>query len=138
MADAGGDLTILAHLIEARRRELPDLDVLTFVSVSADGSFQERLYRLDKRVSVDVIRRRQVLLMRDLAVEPDYRACETGIRSLLVAPLRHEGQVMGTLGLYEKVAPDRFYPGTFHDEDLRVFTRYVTYLERAIANARSR
>jgi diguanylate cyclase (GGDEF)-like protein len=103
---------------------------------AADGSFQERLYRLDKRVSVDVIRRRQVLLMRDLAAEPDYRACETGIRSLLVAPLRHEGQVMGTLGLYEKVAPDRFYPGSFHDEDLRVFTRYVSYLERAIANAR--
>jgi diguanylate cyclase (GGDEF)-like protein len=102
----------------------------------ADGSFQERLFRLDKRVSVDVIRRRQVLLMRDLGAEPDYRACETGIRSLLVAPLRHEGQVMGTLGLYEKVAPDRFYPGTFHDEDLRVFTRYVSYLERAISNAR--
>jgi diguanylate cyclase (GGDEF)-like protein len=103
---------------------------------AADGSFQERLFRLDKRVSVDVIRRRQVLLMRDLGAEPDYRACETGIRSLLVAPLRHEGQVMGTLGLYEKVAPDRFYPGTFHDEDLRVFTRYVSYLERAISNAR--
>jgi diguanylate cyclase (GGDEF)-like protein len=103
---------------------------------AADGSFQERLFRLDKRVSVDVIRRRQALLMRDLAAEPDYRACETGIRSLLVAPLRHEGQVMGTLGLYEKVAPDRFYPGSFHDEDLRVFTRYVSYLERAIANAR--
>jgi diguanylate cyclase (GGDEF)-like protein len=86
---------------------------------AADGSFQERLFRLDKRVSVDVIRRRQVLLMRDLGAEPDYRACETGLRSLLVAPLRHEGQVM-----------------TFHDEDLRVFTRYVSYLERAISNAR--
>ncbi len=103
---------------------------------AADGGFQERLFRLDKRVSVDVIRRRQPLLMRDLAAEPDYRACETGIRSLLVAPLRHEGEVMGTLGLYEKVAPDRFYAGTFSDEDLRVFTRYVSYLERAIANAR--
>ncbi|MEN8181725.1 MAG: GAF domain-containing protein [Myxococcota bacterium] len=103
---------------------------------AADGSFQERLFRLDKRVSVDVLKRRQPLMMRSLDEEPDYRACETGIRSLLVAPLRQEGQLMGTLGLYEKVAPDRFYPGSFHEEDLRVFKRYVGYVERAVANAR--
>jgi diguanylate cyclase (GGDEF)-like protein len=137
LATSSGALIFAAdHAILRLRDDATRRYVIRSYYGAADGSFQERLFRLDKRVSVDVIRRRQPLLMRDLSAEPDYRACETGIRSLLVAPLRYEGQVMGTLGLYEKVAPDRFYPGSFHDEDLRVFTRYVSYLERAITNAR--
>jgi diguanylate cyclase (GGDEF)-like protein len=103
---------------------------------AGDGGFQERLFRLDKRVSVDVIRRRQPLCLRDVEQEPDYKSCGTGIRSLLAAPLRQEGEVMGTLALYEKVAPDRFYPGVFDDEDLRIFSRYASYVERALASAR--
>jgi diguanylate cyclase (GGDEF)-like protein len=43
--------------------------------------------------------------------------------------------VIGTLSLVDKVAPDQFYAGPFQEDDLQVFTRYVSYVERALENA---
>ena len=40
---------------------------------SADGRTQERLFRLDKRVSVDVLRSRAAVLIRDVAADPRAR-----------------------------------------------------------------
>jgi diguanylate cyclase (GGDEF)-like protein len=57
------------------------------------------------------------------------------VRSLIVAPLRSEGRVSGTLAIYDKVAVDRFTTGSFGEEDLQLFSKFVSYLERAIANA---
>jgi GAF domain-containing protein len=94
---------------------------------SADGRLEERLFRLDKRVSIDVLRRRAPLVLGDLEGAP--------VRSALAAPLRREGKVIGTLALYDKIAPDQFFAERFHDDDLDVFTRYVSYVERAVANA---
>ncbi len=101
----------------------------------ADGRQQERLFRFDKQVSVETIRRRTPILLRDIthsAKAPDTTA---DVRSLLTAPLKREGRVIGTLAVYDKVAPDRFYAVDFNDEDLQGFTRLVTYVERAVENA---
>jgi GGDEF domain-containing protein len=43
--------------------------------------------------------------------------------------------VIGTLTLYDKVAPDQFFAGSFGEDDLQIFTRYASYVERAIENA---
>ena len=43
--------------------------------------------------------------------------------------------MIGTLALYDKVAPDRFFAGAFGDDDLHVFGRLVSYVERGIENA---
>jgi diguanylate cyclase (GGDEF)-like protein len=43
--------------------------------------------------------------------------------------------MIGTLALYDKIAPDQFYAEVFNDEDLQIFTRYVSYVERAVSNA---
>ena len=43
--------------------------------------------------------------------------------------------MIGTLALYDKIAPDQFYAEVFNDADLATFTRYVSYVERAVANA---
>jgi GAF domain-containing protein len=102
---------------------------------SADGRTQERLFRLDKRVSVDVLRGRAPLWVRDVAANPELAACEADVRSLLAAPLTREGQPIGTLALYDKIAPDRFAAGRFAADDLRLFEQFVSYLERALANA---
>jgi GAF domain-containing protein len=51
------------------------------------------------------------------------------------APLRREGQLVGTLALYDKLALDRFTPGAFSDDDAALFAQFVSYFERAIANA---
>ena len=43
MAASAGDPMILANLIAERAATMPDLDVLTFVSVEPDGSFTDEL-----------------------------------------------------------------------------------------------
>ncbi len=102
---------------------------------SADGRTQERLFRLDKRVSVDAIKARGPRLVRSVGDDPAYAALDSGVRSVLAAPLQREGRVVGTLALYDKVAPDQFYAGSFNDDDLQVFSKYVSYVERAIEGA---
>jgi GAF domain-containing protein len=100
----------------------------------ADGRQQERLFRLDKQVSVDAIVRRTARLVRDAESEPNLSALHGDIRSLLSAPLKRDGQVVGTLSAYDKVATDRFYAGRFNDDDLQIFTRFVSYVERAVTS----
>jgi GAF domain-containing protein len=102
---------------------------------AADGPLQERLFRLDKRVSVDAIKRRSPILVRDLPDDPGLRRFETDIQALIAAPLKREGSVIGTLAIYDKVASDRFYAVNFGDDDLQLFTKFISYLERALVNA---
>lgn len=105
---------------------------------SADGAMQEQLFRLDKSVSVEVIKRRSPTLVRDVQAEARYRDLSGGIRSLMAAPLKREGSVIGTMAVYEKVAPDRFYAGSFNEEDFQTFVRFASYVERALENSRFR
>ncbi len=102
---------------------------------SADGPLQERLFRLDKDVSVEVLRRRAPRLERDVAADLPLAAHGTDVRSLLAAPLRRDGQLVGTLALYDKIAADRFSAGAFDEDDAALFAQFVSYFERAIANA---
>ncbi|HME71576.1 MAG TPA: GAF domain-containing protein [Myxococcota bacterium] len=102
---------------------------------SADGRLQEKLFRLDKRVSVDAIKRRTAFAVRDVTSDPALEALGTGVRSLVAAPLKRDGRVIGTMALYDKVAADRFSAGAFNDDDLGIFAKFVSYVERAVANA---
>jgi diguanylate cyclase (GGDEF)-like protein len=103
---------------------------------SADGRLQEKLFRLDQRVSVEAIKRRTAFLERDLSHREDWSQAGTGVRSLLAAPLKHDGRVIGTLVLYDKVAPEHFFAGAFSDDDLQMFAKFVSYVERAVESAR--
>jgi len=102
---------------------------------SADGRLQEKLFRLDKRISVDAIKRRSAILVRNVSKDASLSQFDTDLQSLIAAPLKREGRVIGTLAIYDKVASDRFYPGNFDDEDLQLFDKFISYLERALANA---
>jgi GAF domain-containing protein len=102
---------------------------------SADGPQQERLFRLDKDVSVEVLRRRAAYLVRDARADARLAAQGAEVSSILAAPLRRDGLVVGTLALYDKLAGDRFTPGAFSDDDALLFSQFVSYFERAIANA---
>ena len=102
---------------------------------SADSRTQEQLFQLDKRIAVDTLKARQPRLIRRVADEPALAEHGARFQSVLSAPLRRESKVVGTLALIDKVAPDQFYAGPFHDDDLQVFSRYVSYVERALENA---
>ena len=102
---------------------------------SADGRTQEKLFRLDKQVALDTLRSQRSRVLPDLARDAGAGPLAGGFRSALAAPLRREGRVIGTLALYDKVTPDRFFAGAFGDDDLHVFGRLVSYVERGVENA---
>jgi GGDEF domain-containing protein len=102
---------------------------------SADGRLQERLFRLDKRASVAALKRRTPVLVRDLREDSELRDFSGDVRSFIAAPLKREGGAAGTLAIYDKMSAERFSPGSFTEEDLHLFTRFVSHLERALANA---
>jgi GAF domain-containing protein len=102
---------------------------------SADGRLQERLFRLDKRISVDAIKRRAPILVREVSKDAGLSHFGTEVQSLIAAPLKREGRVIGTLAVYDKVASDRFYVSNFGDDDLQLFAKFISYLERSVANA---
>jgi GAF domain-containing protein len=102
---------------------------------SADGRLQERLFRLDKRASVAVIKRRAPVLVRELSHDPDLADFAGDARSLMAAPLRRDGDVVGTLALYDRMSAERLAAGSFADEDLQLLSRFVSHVERALVNA---
>jgi len=102
---------------------------------SAEGSAQESLFRLDKAVTVDAIRRRAPHLIQDASLDPHLSEFSDEMRSVLTAPIKRAGEVIGSVSVYDKVALDRFFATRFDDEDLQVFGRFVAYVERALDHA---
>ena len=102
---------------------------------SAEGSGQESLFRLDKAVTVDAIRHRAPHLIQDAGRDPNLQHLCDEMRSVLTAPLKRSGAVIGTVSVYDKVALDRFFASRFDDEDLQIFGRFVAYVERALDHA---
>lgn len=102
---------------------------------SADGPLQEKLFRLDKHVSVDLLKRRSAVLEKHVEKNAALRSFGTDVRSYMAAPLKRGSRVVGTLALYDKITPDRFYAVSFTDDDLQLFSKFASYLERAVANA---
>ncbi|HET6305019.1 MAG TPA: GAF domain-containing protein [Myxococcota bacterium] len=137
LATSSGALILAAdHAILRLQDDATRRYVIRSYYGSAEGHEQEKLFRLDKRVSVEAIKRRSPCCQRDLPAPGDPLESGVGVHSLLAAPLREDARVIGTLCLYEKGAADRFYPSVFGDEDLRVFAKWVSYVERALAQAR--
>jgi len=101
----------------------------------ADGALQERLFKLDKQVCVETIRRRSAVRVADLGEHPTFAPWRGDFQSFLCAPLKQAGRVVGTLSVYDKVASDRFYASAFDDDDLQVFTRFLSYVERGVEGA---
>ena len=104
---------------------------------SADGPSQEALFRLDKAVTVDSIRRHAPHLIRDASTDSTFSEFAPDMRSVLTAPLKRNGRVVGSMSVYDKVALDRFFASCFDDEDLQAFGRFVSYVERALDHALS-
>jgi GAF domain-containing protein len=104
----------------------------------ADGPQRERLFRLDKQVSLRTLQSRSVLQVRDVRADSQLREAEAEVRSLLATPLRRGGAAIGTLALYDRMAEDRFAAGRFDDDDREALAQLTSYIERAIEGVRER
>ena len=101
---------------------------------SADGHFQDQLFRLDKRISVAVLKRRAPLLVHELARDPQLAMFSPDVHSALAVPIQRDDAVIGSLALYDKMPGSGFTPCAFTGGDSELFAMFVSNLERAIAN----
>lgn len=136
LATAAAALVLEAdHAILRLRDDTTGRFVIRSYHGPADGRDQERLFRLDRTVSLDALKRRGLVCAADLSTDAALRDLAGGVRSMLASPLRRDGRPIGTLSLYDRVSGDRFYPEAFDDDDATLFSKLVAMVERALANA---
>ena len=98
----------------------------------ADDQAQPAIFALDKAATIETIRRRTAMLVRDLPAHPKLGAWAGALASMLAAPLKIDGHIVGTVALYDKVTAESFFSGRFNEDDLQVFSHFIGYVERAL------
>jgi GAF domain-containing protein len=126
------------HVILRLRDETTGRFVIRSYYGPADGRQQEKLFRLDQRVSAEVVKTRSACRHAELERDDVNRAIGAGVRSSLAVPLQRDGRVIGTIALYDKVPSDRFHSTVFGEEDQELFGQFAAYVERGLAHAAAR
>lgn len=100
-----------------------------------EGDDAKALFRLDTKVVTEVVRMGDALRVGDLAQDDAWREFDVAARTFLCMPLRDEGRVLGTVGLYGRVTRGAFEPEAFSAADSEAFSRFTRHVERVVANA---
>lgn len=103
----------------------------------ADDQAQYALFALDKAATIETIRRRTLQLVRDLPVHPKLGPFAGSITSMISAPLKIDGRIVGCVAVYDKLAADTFFSGRFNEDDLQVISHFVGDFDRALAASRT-
>lgn len=96
---------------------------------------QKDLFRLDKKAVTEILKGAPAVLVRDVAEEEGWREFAGTARTLLCMPLRSDGEVIGTMTVFDKFPHKTFYPSPFNTDDRGTFEKFIRYVEKAIANA---
>ncbi len=123
------------HVILRLRDDTTGRFVIRSYYGPADGRQQEKLFRLDQRISAEAVKTRSACRHADVNRDDANRVLDAGVQSSMVVPLQRDGRVIGTIALYDKVPSDRFHSTVFGEEDLELFTHFGSYVERALAHA---
>ena len=73
--------------------------------------------------------------MRDASQEPDWRDFAGVARTLACVPLQGDGEILGTVTIFDKFPHKTFFPSSFTTEDLATFGKFLKYAEKAVVNA---
>jgi diguanylate cyclase (GGDEF)-like protein len=96
---------------------------------------QKDLFLMDKKAVTAVLKGEPHVLVRDVAQEPAWKEHAGVARTLLCLPLRGEGEVLGTVSIFDKFPHKTFFPSSFTTEDLATFGKFLRYSEKAVVNA---
>ena len=114
------------YLLDERRH---DLRIAYAVGYPEDVVRNFRLKVGEGTVGAAVAEKRPILL-DDVDSDPRYHAVVPGVKSQLVVPMRHKGQVIGALNLLS----DK--PAAFTERDEVILRQFGAHVAQAIVNAR--
>lgn len=96
---------------------------------------RKHLLHLDRMVAFEAVRTGRPLLIRNLSESQRFREHAHYVQTLICHPLLRDGQVMGTLTLFNRTGNGILYQGHFTSEDLVTCGKLLKFAERAIAAA---
>src|SRR4030065_855809 len=96
---------------------------------------QKDLFLMDKKAATVVLKGEPSVLVRDASQEPGWQDFAGVARTLACVPLRGEGEILGTVTIFDKFPHKTFFPSSFTSEDLATFGKFLKYAEKAVVNA---
>lgn len=105
-----------------------------FYGMKAESD-QKDLFRMDKRAVVEILRGAASVLVRDVMAEEQWKEFAGIARTMVCFPLRNEGEIVGTVSIFDKFPHKTFYPASFNNDDTGTFEKFIRYVEKAIGNA---
>jgi diguanylate cyclase (GGDEF)-like protein len=98
-------------------------------------SDQKELFRMDKKAVTEVLKGAPPVLVRDVGTDEDWKEFSGVARTLLCFPLKGDGEIIGTVSIFDKFPHKTFYPVSFNADDMGTFEKFIRYVEKAIGNA---
>jgi diguanylate cyclase (GGDEF)-like protein len=105
-----------------------------FYGMKAESE-QKDLFRMEKKAVMEILKGAPSILVRDVATEEGWKEFAGIARTILCFPLRNEGEIVGTVSIFDKFPHKTFYPASFNSDDARTFDKFIRYVEKAIGNA---
>jgi diguanylate cyclase (GGDEF)-like protein len=105
-----------------------------FYGMKAESD-QKDLFRIDKKAVTEILKGAPSILIRDVAEEEGWTEFDGIARTLLCLPLKSEGEIIGTVSIFDKFPHKTFYPTSFNNDDTGTFEKFIRYVEKAIGNA---
>lgn len=96
---------------------------------------QQDLFRMDMKGVTEVLRGGSSVLVRETATEEKWKEFAGVARTMILLPLNRDGEIIGSVSLFDKFPHKTFYPASFNSDDMGTFEKYIRYVEKAIGNA---
>ncbi len=96
---------------------------------------QQDLFRMDQKGVTEILRGKPSVLVRDTADEEPWKEFAGVARTMVMLPLIRNGEIIGSVSMFDKFPHKTFYPASFNSDDMGTFEKYIRYVEKAIGNA---
>ncbi len=96
---------------------------------------QQDLFRMDKKGVTEILRGEPKVLVRDTANEEKWKEFAGVARTMIMLPMNRDGEIIGTVSMFDKFPHKTFYPASFNADDMGTFEKFIRYVEKAIGNA---
>jgi len=105
-----------------------------FYGMKGEGD-QQDLFRMDKKGVTEILKGEPSVLVRDTASEDHWMEFAGMARTMVMLPLNRDGEIIGTVSMFDKFPHKTFYPTSFTSDDMGTFVKFIRYVEKAIGNA---